>query len=194
MTDFSHSEDGIDPAIRARAVAARATPEAETPAVRAKALEWHADPYNEGDYCFFRAKAGDYCYEVGADKTWWWQEDGAANLCSTDGFPSSDAAKAAAQADYEARILSALEPAPMQGWRTDMGAIPKGVAVLAALSNGWHEIITDRSEEGDYAAWYVSHGNMSLPIERTHPQGTEWGHALRVVAWMPLPLAPQEDA
>lgn len=77
---------------------------------RVKPLEWHADPYNEGDYCFFRAKAGDYCYEVGANLTWWWQEDGAANLPATDGFRCSDDAQAAAQADYAARILAALIP------------------------------------------------------------------------------------
>ncbi|WP_136686215.1 hypothetical protein [Falsirhodobacter xinxiangensis] len=86
--------------------------------------------------------------------------------------------------------LSMPAPAPAQAWHTDMNAMPKGVAVLAALSNGWHEIITDRSEEGDYAGWYIAHGNVSLPIERTHPRDTNWECAIRAVAWMPLPVPP----
>ncbi|MDB6454995.1 hypothetical protein [Falsirhodobacter sp. 20TX0035] len=170
-----------------RALVARATPEAETPAVRVKALVW---------YCFGkeceRAESG-----FGLINVVWGFQDGCAFMmhgAKSQAYPSADAAKAAAQSDYEARILAALEPAPVQGWRTDMDAIPKGLAVLAALSNGWHEIITDRSEEGDYARWYVSQGRTSLPIERTHPRDTDWGNTLRVVAWMPLPPAPQEDA
>lgn len=148
-----------------RALVTRATPEAETLAVRFIHMAYLAG---------FAASAEGYNAE------WPFQD------CAQD--PEKDPDWIAARD----RALSALEPAPVQGWRTDMDAIPKGVAVLAALSNGWHEIITDRSEKGDYAAWYVSHGNMSLPIERTHPQGTQWGHALRVVAWMSLPPAPQE--
>lgn len=86
---------------------------AQTVGVRVKPLEWEADPYNEGDYQFWRAKAGEYIYEVGCDRTYWWQEDGAANICAIDGFPSGDAAKAAAQADYEQRIRSQVVAAPI---------------------------------------------------------------------------------
>ena len=81
--------------------------------VRVKPLEWEADPYNEGDYQFWRAKAGEYIYEVGCDRTYWWQEDGAANICAIDGFPSGDAAKAAAQADHDQRIRSQIIAAPI---------------------------------------------------------------------------------
>jgi hypothetical protein len=53
-------------------------------------------------------------------------------VCSTfdwsqDGFEAPDAAKAAAQADYEARILAALEPAPvyLDGWNDALEAAAK---------------------------------------------------------------------
>lgn len=42
MCDFPHDQDGIDPAIRARA--ARATPEAETPAVHIHTTEAALEP------------------------------------------------------------------------------------------------------------------------------------------------------
>ena len=45
--------------------------------------------------------------------------------------PDEDAAKAAAQADYEARILSALEPDPTGGWCSDMEAARVLLAALA---------------------------------------------------------------
>ena len=185
--DFPHDQDGIDPVLRARAVTDRATPEAETPAVRVRPLVWE----KRGDHRW----AADALHRmVYINEYAGMAEPFQLDLRGFDSemFPTIEAAKAAAQADYTARILAALEPAPVQGWRTDMDAMPKGVAVLAALSNGWHEIITDRSEDGDYAGWYIAHGNVSLPIERTHPSSTNWERTIRAVAWMPLPPAPQE--
>lgn len=176
-----------------RALVARATPEAETPAVRVKALEWR-EASQQPDHIAALSMVGEYDIGHAEKSVFFLMLDGVRFVDLGDHYLSAEAAKAAAQADYEARILSALEPAPVQGWRTDVNAIPKGVAILAALSNGWHEIITDRSEEGDYAGWYVSQGRTSLPIERTHPRDTDWGNTIRVVAWMPLPPAPQENA
>jgi hypothetical protein len=139
-----------------------------------RAIEAAARIQDDGNTCracgtFFIASEGHY------------DEDCPKGRASWDG--ASEEQKACA-------ILALSMPAPVQAWQTDMNAMPRGVAVLAALSNGWHEIITDRSKEGDYAGWYIAHGNVSLPIERTHPSDTNWGCAIRAVAWMPLPAPP----
>ena len=77
--------------------------------VRVKPLEWRET--NDGNRrkgeCFSTRSPVSFA-PIAAHKThdgWWLNVD-----CKT--YPSLDAAKAAAQADYEARILAALEPAP----------------------------------------------------------------------------------
>lgn len=76
-----------------------------------KPLVWVSDPDNDGGDWFHRAWAGEYCYEVGQDHNgWWWQESEAAFNPGLV-FATPDAAKAAAQADYEARIAAQIQPA-----------------------------------------------------------------------------------
>lgn len=110
--------------------AAQSQPATQPMAVTVKPLVWVADPDNEGDYGFFRAWAGVYCYEVGVDAGWWWQEDAAVSMAAIDGFPSPDVAQAAAQADYEARILSALTIQP-----ADPLSDPRVKALVEAAKN-----------------------------------------------------------
>jgi len=112
-------EQGIDPdasvklvdEMAAAVTAARSTrPTAPKPAeVRVKGLEWSWEP----PYSVVRAMGGHYAVER-------WEDDAGSPhfdligpfVTKRDGFSSADDAKAAAQADYERRILSALEPFP----------------------------------------------------------------------------------
>lgn len=131
---------------------------------KVKALMWVADPYNEGDYQFWRARAGDYLYEVGCNLTYWWQEDGAANLCATEGFADADAAKAAAQADYEARILSALQPG--DGWQ-GIESAPKDGTEFLGIKWSW------RYPRNCY--WYSQRGSFENPFYAAFAdQPTHW--------------------
>ena len=77
------------------------------PAVRVKALDWQTD----GATWWVRGNAPRY--EVGVTAPWGvLLHFGSRRITHVDGdyFPSQDAAKAAAEADNAARILSALEP------------------------------------------------------------------------------------
>jgi len=70
-------------------------------AVRVKKLEWHGPDYEDEYWASWLG--GRYTIQANTDDGRW--------LSGVGGnFQSVDAAKAAAQADYEARILSALEP------------------------------------------------------------------------------------
>lgn len=103
--------DALDRAI----VAVRALPASPSPAsdaspsgVRVKPLVWTGPLNGSGPWS---AKALGLQYVV-CDRQWW-EENSPTSVCE-----SNEAAKAAAQADYEARILSALAsatPAPTSG-------------------------------------------------------------------------------
>lgn len=80
-------------------------------AVKVKPLDW-----KDGRNCECSAETVVGLYEVGFDDGWWAQLEGGATWdWEPDRDPRSyegpDAAKAAAQADYERRILSALQAA-----------------------------------------------------------------------------------
>jgi len=139
-TDLSTRRHAIAHELR-HAVAALDAAEARAVVVRE--LVWHEDPDNDGDSCFWRAKAGDYIYEVGADLSYWWQLDGDISTCAINGFKTPDLAKAAAQADYDTRILSALHPA------SPLGAVAmKAAAVNAVRLNAWAHQGTDSYSTG----------------------------------------------
>ncbi|WP_062560331.1 hypothetical protein [Paracoccus aminovorans] len=74
-----------------------------------RALEWE----EYGPDCFFgRGECGDYSIATSASCF----HEGEFRLCGVEGdfsyFDTAEAAKAAAQADYERRILAAMTPAP----------------------------------------------------------------------------------
>lgn len=76
-----------------------------------KPLEWVSDPDNDGSDWFHRAWSGECYYEVGQDHNgWWWQEYNVSIDPAKYGYSSLEAAKSAAQADYEARVLGQIEP------------------------------------------------------------------------------------
>ncbi|MDB6454720.1 hypothetical protein [Falsirhodobacter sp. 20TX0035] len=87
---------------------ARAAPEAAPVQGRVKALVWDEGcaETSIGDYFVLPSCLGGF--HLATDVRY---------AVRRSRYPTEEAAKAAAQADYEARILSALEPAPMQGWQ-----------------------------------------------------------------------------
>lgn len=88
----------------------RALPPAQeaAPAVKVKPLVWRMDPDRDDDYPRWLAETGlGKTYHV--FKAWWGAQE-KWGFVGLDGYHHSEAAaKAAAQADYEARILAALE-------------------------------------------------------------------------------------
>lgn len=92
--------------------------------------------------------------------------------------------------------LAALSPAPstLDGWR-DMASAPKdGTEFLAALSNGWIEILSGNEGIRDdwRYSWWTVRGRTSIPYEPTHPADTDWSatSTIRAIGWMPLPTPP----
>lgn len=80
--------------------------------VKVKPLVWVLEPDRDAEYPRWTAET-DTGKSYHAFKAWWGAQDKWAFM-GTDGFHHSEvAAKAAAQADYEARIIAALEPQPI---------------------------------------------------------------------------------
>lgn len=106
---------------------------AEPVAVRVKPLVWVSDPENCGEDWLHRAVSGVYLYEVGRHEAggWWWQEDGAVGGYAVDVDGGEESAKSAAQADYEARIMAALDVQPLTV--QDAARVPEVQAAFAAL-------------------------------------------------------------
>jgi len=79
--------------------------------VKVKPLEWEAADEDEEDYVFAFSEIGAYSIERLSAGSWeLTAERPSGGECSW--YVTIEAAKAAAQADYESRILSALEPSP----------------------------------------------------------------------------------
>jgi hypothetical protein len=71
-----------------------------------KPLEWQ-EVEGADDDMLWEARARPYGYAIGCDRSYWWQDDDAI-WTKPASAPTLEAAKAAAQADYEARVLAAL--------------------------------------------------------------------------------------
>lgn len=113
----SHDTPWSDEQVSAVVTAALAAMPAQ--GVRVKPLEWEDKP----GLSFAKTSIGTYF--IRERHGYWKLELDDAVITASDTaivFPSLRAAKAAAQADYEARIMAALEPAPAGG---DVAAIPK---------------------------------------------------------------------
>lgn len=87
-----------------------AAEQAEPARVKVKALEWEETEWNGG----FKADSALGYYEIsmgfGSDAYYWAVTNPLGDDVGSD-FEDPSYAKAAAQADYERRVLSALEPA-----------------------------------------------------------------------------------
>lgn len=84
-------------------------------------------------------------------------------LSDRTSFPTADEAKAAAQADYERRILSALEPSP-SGWNA--GAFEAGAKAMREKA----ATLADRLGEEHCTARYAAKKILALPLP-TPPAG-----------------------
>lgn len=112
-------------------------------AVKVKPLVWERDPEELGEDWFWRAEAGPFVYEVGEEETGvcWWQEDAVTgiSICRADG--DIEAAKSAAQADYEARIMAALDVQPITVQEAakvpEIAALIEAVSALGAMPEGY---------------------------------------------------------
>lgn len=105
-------------------------------------------------------------------------------------FDSFDEAEAEANKRHARLVASWLllpELVPQQVWQPIKTA-PRGREFLALLSNGWRVILTDRSKDDGYFAWYDSSLSISIPIERTHRHKVDESF-IRAIAWMDLPEA-----
>lgn len=137
-----------------RPLYAHPAPPAPQPGVKVKGLEWSWEP----PYSVARAMGGHYAVER-------WEDDAGAPhfdligsfVAKRDGFSSADDAKAAAQADYERRILSALSLSP-SGW--DAGAFEAGAEAM-------RKAIVAKTEDFGYLAVEEV---MTLPLP-TPPAG-----------------------
>lgn len=99
-------------------------------------------------------------------------------------------AKADAYEECGNELFAALSvPAPIEaGWR-DISTAPKdGTEFLAALSNGWRVILSE-PRGSERFAWYTSSARISVPIARTHREGS-LTESLLATHWMPLPSPP----
>ncbi|WP_205042161.1 DUF1778 domain-containing protein [Rhodoligotrophos defluvii] len=109
--DAYFDADGIDPITAVRAAISTYEAHRGGGAVKVKPLEWHrGDGIRASKDCWTaKSVAGEY---VVIERQWWLEGDGVnrgtgSHLCESD-----DEAKAAAQADYAQRILSAIEVKP----------------------------------------------------------------------------------
>lgn len=103
--DYSpYTQDGLS-AILTAAFAAM-----PVPAVRVKPLEWRLEDERDADFPRWNAEWNGIVFSV--FKAWWGSKSKCGFVGGGDFHHTEEAAKAAAQADYEARILSALTPTP----------------------------------------------------------------------------------
>ncbi len=136
--------------------------------VRVKPIEW--EEYGLG--CFFgKSQCGDYSVAPSASV---FHED-EIRLSDVEGgityFASSEAAKAAAQADYESRILAALTPAPQpEGHPDDLAVDRFFVAMKAKLAKkraegrgGWER--KDECSAEDLSYMLVQHLWKGDPLD-----------------------------
>lgn len=142
------------------------------PSVAVKALEWSDE--DNGD---FIAQSIVGWYHIGLPHLTW-------NLMTPNGdvpsFNTLKEAKAAAQADYEARVSSALsaQVQDVAGWQDISTLEPKdGMIVM-----GWGEYRERDGFSPAFMRWYDSVGGWNvnaMPFYPTH--------------WMPLPAAPAKQ-
>ena len=152
------------------------------PSVAVKALHWKG-PDSCGEYHSIDGLWG-YIIRAGNGNGFWLTEIG-------DYFPSPEAAQAAAQADYEARIRSALsaQVQDVAGWQS-MDTAPKdGTPVILWTVWVGDEISPDPFSEVQIGYW--DHGN-DLPESHEFSRRPEWV-VQRIgdpTHWMPLPAPP----
>lgn len=157
-------------------------PVADNPAVdlnvnapRVRELRWN-EYEREGDIDQWDAEAGKFHVYYGVElhhdgyRTFW---DGEA----FGPFDTLEAAKSAAQADYERRVLACLEPG--QGWR-DIASAPDRALIVAKAIN----ITLPSGQKYTSDPWVVWRQDGSY---------ARWPHDFRPTHFIPLPPAAEES-
>ena len=159
------------------------TNKAPLPAVRVKPLVWKHRPKDIQHYENWTVDClvGEYCI-FNVPEFYEWALLGRMN---SETCASLEAAKAAAQADYEARILSSLESAPQpavpEGWRPIETAPKDGKPIDVWTKGGerWSDVKWDK-KKCYWVAWQLGDfdnmGFIRLDSDPTH--------------WMPHPSPP----
>ena len=121
-------------------------PPQTAPSVAVKPLLWKG-PDSMGEYHSLDGLWG-YIIRAGHKDGFWLTEVG-------DYFPSPDEAKAAAQADYEARILSALsaQVQDVAGWQSMKVAPRDGTEIILRVKDGYVSCSWDHLEQEWSAGW-----------------------------------------
>ena len=117
-------------------------------------------------------EADDFCMSYGGPLT-------------SHGDP--EAAKAAAQADYEARILSALDTAPAKPWKPINTAPRDGTRILA----WWPSYDPDNDNSGWCTTWW---GRANNGVDEGWESAWEWEWPeirYSPTHWMPHPQKPE---
>jgi hypothetical protein len=128
---------------------------AVAPGVRVKPLEWEEEPDRDPNYPKWTADTGMGKHYF-VFKAWWGSQQ-KWGFAGVDGFyHTKDEAKAAAQADYEARILAALDtPAPA------MGELVEALRPLAVIADAF-----DKNELDDEARKHWAYGTNETPHDQ----------------------------
>ena len=144
-----------------------------------KALVWNESPQKE--YLYF-AQGGGWTYKLEEVRLGYWAVD--CGVESLGVFPSAKEAKAAAQADYERRVLSCLEDTPADPWLPIETAPKDGTQVLL---NG----ISDNTGRRFVAHCYY---DEAAECWRTADDGSKiWERNWTFTGWMPLPTPPTQE-
>ena len=169
-------------------------------AVKVKPLEWVDARFRDspretadtllGTYEVLQWAQGDFGGGVPKD-------DPDAPNSEFGGAKSMEEAKAAAQADYERRILAALEPAPDQGeWEPDILDDTSARALVGEIGNQIHNVgceyqdnegLSERLGEMASQCWSVA---QQLSPEPT-PDQAEWDAAIEAAAKVAKPKYPR---
>ena len=170
-----------------------------------RALEW--DEYAPG--CFFgKSGCGEYSVAPSASAL----HEGEIRLSDVEGnfsyFAWPEAAKAAAQADYERRILAALTPAPRPEWHPDDLAVDRFAAAMKAKlakkraegRGGWER--KDECSAEDLTYMLVQHiwkgdpldvGNLAMMLHQRGERIVLDGEAKSIAPQPEMRLATREE-
>lgn len=116
---------------------------AAMPGPAVKKLEWRLEDERDADFPRWNAEWNGIVFSV--FKAWWGSKNKWGFVGGGDFHHTEEAAKAAAQSDYEARILSAITPAP--DLASENESLPQDVINLVIAAREFWDVAMDESDE-----------------------------------------------